>query len=445
MKLQETRVCISSKLTNEQFVIKNYNFDVQYFPYYQARITEMRNMIENNAKCRWKDNKIVKLHDLGETSEDQDKQVIIVGTLFKQMILQPSILKEVSEENQLMPQPILERFTSEDDALWLQDGDESIMLKGNIDVGTHVTGICLALLGHEEDDASRFVVEDVCFCQLEPKESIPTPLSTDKYVAFISGLGFSKNCYTIKDWNRGISIFTSLINGELSDKYAVKGSAIARVIIAGNCIGKNARKEESESEIDNKTPWNKKIKSNTTEATKLIDDFIARLGTFIDVDIMPGELDPTNQLIPQQALHHCILPKSFKLNTVRSVTNPYSIELDGLNFLGTSGQNVKSIKQYSTMTESITIMHRMIDWAHIAPTAPDTLYCYPYCDQDPFVLTKMYPDVYFVGNQVNFNSNTIEAPNGQKVLLVSIPDFESTYSCVLVNLKNLSCEMISLA
>ena len=44
-------------------------------------------------------------------------------------------------------------------------------------------------------------------------------------------------------------------------------------------------------------------------------------------------------------------------------------------------------------------MERSLQWRHLAPTAPDTLPCYPFCDTDPFVLGEC-PHVYFVGNQV---------------------------------------------
>lgn len=38
--------------------------------------------------------------------------------------------------------------------------------------------------------------------------------------------------------------------------------------------------------------------------------------TSIDVDIMPGEFDPTNHMMPQQPLHPCLLPKvAFSLNS----------------------------------------------------------------------------------------------------------------------------------
>ena len=48
---------------------------------------------------------------------------------------------------------------------------------------------------------------------------------------------------------------------------------------------------------------------------------------------------------------------------------------------------------------SLELLQQTLEWRHLAPTAPDTLSCYPFCDTDPFVLDSC-PHVYFVGNQV---------------------------------------------
>ena len=49
----------------------------------------------------------------------------------------------------------------------------------------------------------------------------------------------------------------------------------------------------------------------------------------VPVDVMPGEFDPTNQFLPQQPLHRCMLPSAFSYSTVQSVTNPYEADVDG--------------------------------------------------------------------------------------------------------------------
>jgi len=45
--------------------------------------------------------------------------------------------------------------------LILEDELQRILLVGNIQSGEFVTGVVIALLGHE-DDSGKFVVEDIC-------------------------------------------------------------------------------------------------------------------------------------------------------------------------------------------------------------------------------------------------------------------------------------------
>ena len=49
----------------------------------------------------------------------------------------------------------------------------------------------------------------------------------------------------------------------------------------------------------------------------------------------------------------------------------------------------------------VAVMEACLNWRHLAPTAPDTLTCYPYHDCDPFILQSA-PHVMFVGNQPEF-------------------------------------------
>lgn len=48
------------------------------------------------------------------------------------------------------------------------------------------------------------------------------------------------------------------------------------------------------------------------------------------MDVMPGEFDPTNYMLPQQPLHHCMLPLASAYATLRLVTNPYQADVDGV-------------------------------------------------------------------------------------------------------------------
>lgn len=80
-------------------------------------------------------------------------------------------------------------------------------------------------------------------------------------------------------------------------------------------------------------------------------------------------------------------------------------------------------------------------WRHMAPSAPDTLWSYPFQDKDPFILEKS-PHVYFIGNQPQFEDSLLLGPNGQKIRVILVPSFAETGIMVLVNLKTLECSTI---
>jgi DNA polymerase delta subunit 2 len=61
--------------------------------------------------------------------------------------LKPSILREISEENQLAPPPSRSHYTDDSDILILEDEIQRIRLIGKIEVNQQVTGIVSAVLG----------------------------------------------------------------------------------------------------------------------------------------------------------------------------------------------------------------------------------------------------------------------------------------------------------
>jgi len=88
------------------------------------------------------------------------------------------------------------------------------------------------------------------------------------------------------------------------------------------------------------------------------------------------------------------------------VTNPHEFEVDGISFLGTSGQNLDDIYKYSVEENRLTLLQRVLEWGHLVPTAPDTLTCYPLSDSDPFILQSA-PHVFFVGNRPAYSSQMV--------------------------------------
>lgn len=94
------------------------------------------------------------------------------------------------------------------------------------------------------------------------------------------------------------------------------------------------------------------------------------------------------------------------ISTWCRVTNPYDFEVDGVHFVGTSGQNVADVYKYSTEESRLSILADIIRWGHLVPTAPDTLSAYPFPASDPFVLADA-PHVVFAGNQPEFDTRLV--------------------------------------
>jgi len=61
------------------------------------------------------------------------------------------------------------------------------------------------------------------------------------------------------------------------------------------------------------------------------------------------------------------------------------------------------------------VLKHTLSWKHMAPTTPDTLSCFPYTDNDPFIL-KDYPQIYFAANQKSLQHEIIEGTYESKYI-----------------------------
>jgi len=118
------------------------------------------------------------VHSIAELVAESGVSVV-VGTVYKQQNLKPSVLKDLSEELQLVPQPPATHYTSPDDSLTLEDETQRVRLGGNLPIGALVTGIVMAVKGLEHEDG-RFIVDDYCFAGVEPVPRPPIDISKDR-------------------------------------------------------------------------------------------------------------------------------------------------------------------------------------------------------------------------------------------------------------------------
>ncbi|CAN8318372.1 unnamed protein product [Cochlearia groenlandica] len=379
----------------------------QYSQIYFARLHLMRTLLYSLAPS-WKPHlPVCKVLGI-----EEGKECIIVGTLFKHMKLKPCVLDEYSKERAVTPLVKPSNFMHPDDNLILEDESGRVKLGGSaLSPAMDVTGVIVALHG-KETSAGEFYVEDVLEAGLPPQIERPFDLKEDKYVLLLSGLGIGSNSSNPLQFQ----LLVDHITGHLGDE---KGQGLAaqivHVVIAGNSV-------EFPRKLFTGQNLASKDQSTLYEPIKELDIMLNQ--TFL------------------QPLNKCLFPGSTRYNTFRSCTNPHSFDVDNVRFLGTSGQNIDDLEKYSEAESKIDFVERTLRWRHLAPTAPNTLGCYPFTDRDPFLI-ETCPHVYFVGNQDKFDNRLLKGSEGQLVRLICVPKFSETGIAVVVNIRNLECHTIS--
>jgi DNA polymerase delta subunit 2 len=216
-----------------------------------------------------------------------------------------------------------------------------------------------------------------------------------------------------------------------------------------------------------------------------LSGYLKELSRMVVVEMMPGENDPAGATIPQQGVpvgmfgmrREEVDEQGEYINAsesggeramgggFRSLTNPAWIGVSDTLLLGTSGQPLDDIFKYLESEDRMGMAKATLcDWRHMAPTAPDTLWCHPYFDTDPFIITQR-PDIYFIGNQPSFQTALIsssskttsksksttastkspsdeEKEKERKTRIILLPRFSKTGEVVLVNTKSLDVRVV---
>lgn len=418
---------------SSKFTYSTSQLATQYYHIYNVRLRGARAALIKSARFRWGEEvRNVPLEQLNASLGSAT--VFVIGTLFKKMPKQRSILKELEGDERPIEDPGV-NFTSDEDCLILHETDENVPLDGDINVHLHVTGIPVALLGCQLNGGAKFQVSDVCYAG--PSLDVYKPSTTNgssnnhtshRCLLLLSGLEF---CAEMEEQTiTALKRLRSLVHGKASECgdniNGHSNSKVAKIIIAGNSIAPGYTKN-----------------TEAMEAMNIFDRYLFQLAqSGVKITVMPGKNDPSSSLIPQSPLHPKILNLSGPLENVRPTTNPCAMTIDDYQILGTSGENVEAIRQHSKIEFSTTVLKSTLEWGHIAPSAPDNLSCLPFKDHDPLLIEQV-PDIYFAGNQPEFGVTTYSCESKSKIQLISVPSFAKTLSCALIDLSSLECELVN--
>jgi len=402
-------------------------FTQQFAGLYFARLETLRPRIVQEAKRVGMSAPIQER--LISTPEGEERLVVV--TLFKEMKLKPSALREYTAGRGIEAAEKLLSYCSDDDRVWLEDMSGRVALRSNNVLASAgvVTGLVCGIQGTME--AGEFVATHLCWPSIRPAAPLPA-LAETKYVAILSGLQLGGTEGSMLN----TQMMVQYITGHLGSPEEVsRAASICRVIVAGNSLC-----SVSDAQLQPKT-----ANQGTTDiaaAAVGLDQIMLALCSSVPVDIMAGASDPSDFAMPQQPLSRCLFPQSSTLQSLSAVTNPYSCQIDGVSFHGTSGQPIDHLHSFTQTPEGescdrLDLMENCLRWRSCVPTAPETTACYPFKETDPFLLSEA-PHVLFAGNQPEFGDRMFEGTR-----IIQVPSFSSTGSIVLINLANLECECLS--
>lgn len=449
---------------------------------YFARLAQLKPAVEAIASREWADFTIG-----GETVQRADRVLDvrqgelcwIVGTVFMDMPLKPCILDDISKEHWIAAPPPREKFISGDragDLIMLEDESGRLRLTGRaLETELLVTGCIVAVLGTENKDGD-FEVLFIQAPDLAPQPDryagATKPPGPSGKLAIVSGLAIG----TDQPDPLALDLLLEYLLGEsASSTTQSSASQITRLIIAGNSLGASnpipsreevAAKRTASSSAPSERKYGYDASAYNAGPTDRLDAFLSALLPSLPVTLIPGSTDPTHTALPQPPIHAALLPRSRAYMPAPSRTdsaatrsdpagwldaasNPAAQSISGWNVLATGGQNLNDMYKYVAGDDRVGMLEAQMKWRLIAPTAPDTLWCYPFQTLDQFVV-KESPHVYLVGDQPRFETRVVSRDGDDdgddgvapRVRVVCVPQFADTGEVVLLDLETLKPEVI---
>ncbi|CAN9258879.1 unnamed protein product [Alternaria alternata] len=419
------------------------HYSQQFADMYFLRLQQLKKTVKQRAEDAWhdfelvmQDGMILTLGKLGGQTASFVERVLdvrqgelcwVVGTVYMEMAEKPNVLNDIEKDHWIADPPQRDTYVSSTgaDEMMLEDESGRLRVTGEPLRQHFVTGCILAALGTEEADGTFMVIATQCadLPRQPPRwERDDVVLSKEKKkapkreragkLAIVSGLELTG----ADDDEVSLDLLVEYLTGEAADPATqAESSKITRLVIAGGSLAKGSpilSREDFAAKKSAARHYGYDASSYNAAPTTRLDEFLCEILPSLPITMLP-------------------------------VTNPWLGDIDGYRVLGTGGQTVKDLLKYVNRVKSIDAMEMMLRWRCVAPTAPDTLWCYPFQDDDPLML-KECPHMYIAGCQKKFEKKVIEGPAGQKVLLISVPKFRTSGKIVLVDMESWDVEVVRL-
>ncbi|XP_030380207.1 DNA polymerase delta small subunit [Scaptodrosophila lebanonensis] len=425
--MAERLECTYQNLSS-RFLVKSFDYQKQFCHLYAHRLGEMSRLLTPIIQKKLGSQYPIK--KLCELRGEQNITCIIIGTIYKHQAHKPSILRDISEENQLAPQPQRQNYSEPEDKVILEDELQRVRLQlDQLQGHLMATGVVCAVLGDTDSDG-HFDVKEIIYHESGPQRPLTTR-GHSRLLVLVSGL----DQLQAHNYYDALNMFQYWLSGSLGNSTDAK--SMLRLIVAGNSVRSTAVAHVPTLQVAR----NQANANDTVQAVTQLDSWFASWAQALNVDVMPGAYDPANFMLPQQPFHRCMFPQASELASFQAVSNPYACLIDDALVVGTAGQNVADLLRSTSVESSLQALRCTLTWGHLAPTSPDTLACYPYTDNDPFIMHEC-PHVYFAGNCDSFETELHVGADGKQTRLICVPNFSKTQSVAVVDLDTLDCRQI---
>ncbi|KAJ6623400.1 DNA polymerase subunit delta-2 [Mycena sp. CBHHK59/15] len=454
----------------------NKSYKHQYANIYFVRLRILRDVVEEKARQRWHnvEGNPVLVPKVLEVVKSQ--LCYIVGTVYLDMPLKPNVMEDIARDNSIPPPPPLSKFYSPDDSVMLEDESGRIQLVGKrVDAARLVTGVIIGVLGIETPNG-EFEVADICYAGMAPqpghdleqneeKMDVDANPQTDEWIGLISGLDIGSPSPS----DAQIQMLVEYLTGEAGGvEDRLSASQISRLIIAGDSLAPIVMSANAEGFDEKEARKGRRYGYDATSfsphPTLSLSAHLLDIAKTMPVHVIPGETDPSGVILPQQPFPRAMFGAVSSYGSFSCETNPMYLRIacgpkgeasSGLTrtLLVNSGQPLNDMFKYlaSPPNTPLSILESTLRWRHMAPTAPDTLWCHPYFSADPFIISET-PDLYIVGGQRRFGTRLVVEENvkgkekqPKQCRIILVPRFADTGTLILVNLRTLEVKCITFA
>eukprot|EP01055_Gregarina_sp_Pseudo9_P000815 Gregarina_sp_Pseudo_9__814@NODE_1520_length_1527_cov_33_926075_g1408_i0_p1_GENE_NODE_1520_length_1527_cov_33_926075_g1408_i0NODE_1520_length_1527_cov_33_926075_g1408_i0_p1_ORF_typecomplete_len396_score67_10DNA_pol_E_B/PF04042_16/2_7e27DNA_pol_D_N/PF18018_1/2_9e22DNA_pol_D_N/PF18018_1/7_5e03_NODE_1520_length_1527_cov_33_926075_g1408_i02771464 len=378
-------------------------FGQQYAGVYFSRLVLLRKYVNQAMVEKWGSEALEILPRIGAVSE---QECMVVGTICKGAKVSSEEVRQYLTELNLDVD--LKDWRQPADIVILEDESARLTLvpaNDKFSGNKLVTGMVVGIKGHMSSSGD-LVVDDFTFPASLRAPSLPSPLS-DKVVVFVSGVQIGRLETRLTRLMR-VRDFLSSLEGSL-----------AHIVLVGDTIAM----------------------PETFDSMALLDEadtFLASLASFCEVTVMPGPLDPTLGALPQPPIHGALLPRADMFDTFHAVSNPHKFEIQGIKFLGTSGQPIRNIMTNTDYASESEALEATLKSRCVAPTAPDSVMCHSKPPGSLLIESADPPHVLFAGGCDNFSCKSVDG-----FTLLTIPRFWSASELVVLHLDSLKARAVS--